>query len=47
MFGADPNATVMTEQYGFGAVSDAHKRSMHGTKRGRHGPRWTMESGLV
>ena len=37
MFEDDPDPTVTTARVGFGTVSDAHERSMHGTKRGRLG----------
>ena len=37
MLGDDLNATVMTERYGFGAISDTREGSMHCAKRGRLG----------
>ena len=49
MFGDDPDLTVMTARVGSGTDFGRAREEgpMHCAKRGRHGPRWTVESGLV
>ena len=47
MFGDDPDPTVTTARVGSGtAFGRVREGPMHCAKRGRHGPRWTVESGL-